>query len=243
MMYSTIQTTSLLNVQDSKSFISPWGKLSFLVIILHEYNLPIESPWCSTYSCSLLLFWMFCSFTGRRKEERRESLPCGDLCADSEAEDSRRPSFLRMVSLGKLKRESMSDKASQEAEEETVEEEPVVETREPLSGNKWGNIRWKIIYTTKLCLQVMCPRRIQHSSLTLENFGHPGQASAAFPLSPRQVCQTCLMKFRGPQIPESLGSITTRLWNQEMTALPSAPGSFGQTFNQATVHRLHRELH
>uniref|UniRef100_A0A7N6AAH7 Exocyst complex component 3-like 2a n=1 Tax=Anabas testudineus TaxID=64144 RepID=A0A7N6AAH7_ANATE len=72
-------------------------------------------------------------FTGRRKEERRESLPCGDLSADSEAEDSRRPSFLRMVSLGKLKRESMSDKASQEAEEEAVEEEPVVKTREPLS--------------------------------------------------------------------------------------------------------------
>uniref|UniRef100_A0A3Q3SW05 Exocyst complex component 3-like 2a n=1 Tax=Mastacembelus armatus TaxID=205130 RepID=A0A3Q3SW05_9TELE len=72
-------------------------------------------------------------FTGRRKEERRESLPCGDLSADSEAEASRRSSFLRMVSLGKLKRESMSDKASQETEEETVEEEPVVKTREPLS--------------------------------------------------------------------------------------------------------------
>lgn len=72
-------------------------------------------------------------FTGRRKEERRESLPCGNLCADSEVEASRRPSFLR-ISLGKLKRESMSDKASsQEAEEETVEEEPVVKTREPLS--------------------------------------------------------------------------------------------------------------
>uniref|UniRef100_A0A8C4E598 Exocyst complex component 3-like 2a n=1 Tax=Dicentrarchus labrax TaxID=13489 RepID=A0A8C4E598_DICLA len=72
-------------------------------------------------------------FTGRRKEERRESLPCGNLSTDSEAEASRRPSFLRMVSLGKLKRESMSDKASQETEEETEEEEPVVKTREPLS--------------------------------------------------------------------------------------------------------------
>ncbi|XP_037619121.1 exocyst complex component 3-like [Sebastes umbrosus] len=71
--------------------------------------------------------------TGRRKEERRESLPCGNLSTDNEAEASRRPSFLRMVSLGKLKRESMSDKASQEAEEETEEEEPVVKTREPLS--------------------------------------------------------------------------------------------------------------
>ncbi|XP_075957465.1 exocyst complex component 3-like protein 2 [Anarhichas minor] len=71
--------------------------------------------------------------TGRRKEERRESLPCGTLSTDGEAEASRRPSFLRMVSLGKLKRESMSDKASQEAEEETEEEEPAVKTREPLS--------------------------------------------------------------------------------------------------------------
>lgn len=71
-------------------------------------------------------------FTGRRKEERRESLPCGDLSAVSEAEASRRPSFLR-ISLGKLKRESMSDKASQETEEETEDEEPVVKKREPLS--------------------------------------------------------------------------------------------------------------
>uniref|UniRef100_A0A3Q0SMT5 Exocyst complex component 3-like 2a n=1 Tax=Amphilophus citrinellus TaxID=61819 RepID=A0A3Q0SMT5_AMPCI len=74
-------------------------------------------------------------FTGRRKEERRESLPCGDLSTGSEEEASRRPSFLRMVSLGKLKRESMSDKASQETEEETEKEveDPVIKTREPLS--------------------------------------------------------------------------------------------------------------
>lgn len=102
----------------------------------HPYLLT-QTP-CTSHSCSLLLLWMLCSFTGRRKEERRESLPCGDLSAVTEAEASRRPSFLRMVSLGKLKRESMSDKASQEAEEETVEEEPVVKTREPLSGNNQG---------------------------------------------------------------------------------------------------------
>lgn len=81
-----------------------------------------------------VLLWLLCSFTGRRKEVRRESLPSGDLSTDSEADARRRPSFLRMVSLGKLKRESMSDRGSQEAEEETVEEEPVVKTREPLSG-------------------------------------------------------------------------------------------------------------
>lgn len=96
-----------------------------------------------SHSCSLLLLWILCSFTGRRREERRESLPCGNLSTDSEIEDSRRPSFLRMVSLGKLKRESMSDKASQEAEEEPVEEELVVKTREPLSGNNQGNIGCK----------------------------------------------------------------------------------------------------
>ncbi|XP_072302872.1 exocyst complex component 3-like protein 2 [Eucyclogobius newberryi] len=72
-------------------------------------------------------------FTGRRRDERRESLPCGDLSRNTEAEACRRPSFLRIVSLGKLKRESMSDKGSQESSEETVEEEPVVKTREPLS--------------------------------------------------------------------------------------------------------------
>lgn len=83
----------------------------------------------------MLLLCLPYSFTGRRKEERRESLPCGNLFTEPEAEASRRSSFLRMVSLGKLKRESMSDKASQEAEEETDEEEPVVKTREPLSGN------------------------------------------------------------------------------------------------------------
>jgi len=45
--------------------------------------------------------------------------------------------------MGKLKRESMSDKASQEAEEETEEEEPAVKTREPLSGNNQGGLRFK----------------------------------------------------------------------------------------------------
>lgn len=48
-----------------------------------------------------------------------------------------------MVSLGKLKRESMSDKASQETEEEPEEEELVVKTREPLSGNAQVNTTFK----------------------------------------------------------------------------------------------------
>ncbi|XP_029527268.1 exocyst complex component 3 isoform X1 [Oncorhynchus nerka] len=73
-------------------------------------------------------------FAGRRKQtQRRESLPCGDLGIDSEDESRRRPSFLRMVNLSKLKRESLSDHNSQEAEKELEEEEPVVKPREPLS--------------------------------------------------------------------------------------------------------------
>lgn len=136
-----------------------------------------DSVSCSVlwHSCSLLLLWALCSFTGRRKEERRESLPCGNLCTDSEAEASRRPSFLRMVSLGKLKRESMSDKASQETEEESVEEEPVVKTREPLSGNNQGNIR---------CMNYTL---VQRHSIKFENFTLPGQASAVLPPDPRQL--------------------------------------------------------
>lgn len=68
-------------------------------------------------------------------------MPCGNLSTECEVDASRRPSFLKMVSLGKLKRESMSDKASQEAEEEPVEEELAVKTREPLSGNNKVNLR------------------------------------------------------------------------------------------------------
>ncbi|XP_062309512.1 exocyst complex component 3-like [Osmerus eperlanus] len=72
-------------------------------------------------------------FAGRRKDDRRESIPCGSLSGDGEAETRRRSSFLKMVSLGKLKRELLSDRTSQEAEEEPAEEEPVVKPREPLS--------------------------------------------------------------------------------------------------------------
>lgn len=95
----------------------------------------IPSLWRDRNALVLLL----CSFTGRRKEERRESLPCGDLNTECEPMGSRRPSFLKIVSLGKLTRESMSDKTSQEDDEEIVEEEQVVKTREPLSGRNQGS--------------------------------------------------------------------------------------------------------
>lgn len=158
------------------------SQLSFLLYWFVQI-MQSDSVSCSVlwHSCSLLLLWALCSFTGRRKEERRESLPCGNLCTDSEAEASRRPSFLKMVSLGKLKRESMSDKASQETEEESVEEEPVVKTREPLSGNNQGNIRCKN-YTRMLKV-----RLVQGHSFKFENFTLPGQASAVLPPNPRQL--------------------------------------------------------
>lgn len=54
---------------------------------------------------------------------------------DANLDNCRRPSLFKMVSLGKLKRESMSDKTSQEAEDEPEEEEPVAKTKDPLSGN------------------------------------------------------------------------------------------------------------
>ncbi|KAJ8256576.1 hypothetical protein COCON_G00187280 [Conger conger] len=71
---------------------------------------------------------------GRCKESlRKESLPNGDL--GSEGDDcSRRLSFMKMVRGGKLKRESMVDRASSQGpEEEMVEEVPEVKPREPLS--------------------------------------------------------------------------------------------------------------
>lgn len=73
--------------------------------------------------------------TGRRKEsERRDSLPIGDLTTENEEDSRRRPSFLRMVSLSKLRGDSLTNRSSQEDDEESVEEEPLVKRREPLSG-------------------------------------------------------------------------------------------------------------
>lgn len=75
---------------------------------------------------------------GRCRENlRKESLPNGDLCSESDADStSRRLSLLKIVGRGK-KRESLVDRSASPApEEEPVEEEPVVKPREPLSGKK-----------------------------------------------------------------------------------------------------------
>ncbi|XP_007257526.2 exocyst complex component 3 [Astyanax mexicanus] len=67
----------------------------------------------------------------RKKSERRESLPVGDLNGEDDEDAHRRPSFLR--SLSKLRGDSLSNRDSQEAERESPEEEPPVKRREPLS--------------------------------------------------------------------------------------------------------------
>ncbi|TRY85068.1 hypothetical protein DNTS_031078 [Danionella cerebrum] len=73
-------------------------------------------------------------FTGRRKEsERRDSLPTGDLTMENDEDIRRRPSFLRMVSLSKLRGDSLTNRSSEEDEQELVEEEQPVKRREPLS--------------------------------------------------------------------------------------------------------------
>lgn len=70
----------------------------------------------------------------------KESFTNGELnCSESECDStSRRLSFMKMVGLGKLKRESMADHSSQGPEEQLVQEEVVeeVKPREPLSGKK-----------------------------------------------------------------------------------------------------------
>lgn len=79
-------------------------------------------------------------FAGKYRDtlsSRKESLTNGELnCSESECDStSRRLSFMKMVGLGKLKRESMADHSSQGPEEQPVQEEVVeeVKPREPLS--------------------------------------------------------------------------------------------------------------
>ncbi|KAM3874958.1 exocyst complex component 3-like protein 2 [Diretmus argenteus] len=80
-------------------------------------------------------------FAGKYRDSlssRKESFTNGELSgAESEADStSRRLSFMKMVGLGKLKRESMADHSSLGPEEPPVQEEEVVEEvkpREPLS--------------------------------------------------------------------------------------------------------------
>ncbi|XP_005737546.1 exocyst complex component 3 [Pundamilia nyererei] len=74
-------------------------------------------------------------FAGKyRDPSRKESLANGELnCSESEGDStSRRVSFMRMVGLGKTKKESMTDQSSQGPEDQSVPVEEV-KPREPLS--------------------------------------------------------------------------------------------------------------
>ncbi|TDH15490.1 hypothetical protein EPR50_G00031780 [Perca flavescens] len=79
-------------------------------------------------------------FAGKYRDtlgSRKESLINGELnCSESECDTtSRRLSFMKMVGLGKLKRESMNDHSSQGPDDQLVQEEALeeVKPREPLS--------------------------------------------------------------------------------------------------------------
>lgn len=105
---------------------------------------------------------------GRCRESlRKESLPNGDLCSESDADStSRRLSLLKIVGRGK-KRESLVDRsASPGPEGELVEEVPIVKPREPLSGkqtfcfqDKYGNqlgIRFLSMVFHLRCIPASC---------------------------------------------------------------------------------------
>ncbi|KAM4742385.1 exocyst complex component 3-like protein 2 isoform 1-T2 [Anableps anableps] len=79
-------------------------------------------------------------FAGKYRDSlssRKEPFTNGELnCSESDCDSvSRRLTFMKMVGLGKLKRESITDRMSQGAEDPSVQEEVVeeVKPREPLS--------------------------------------------------------------------------------------------------------------
>ncbi|XP_054884099.1 tumor necrosis factor alpha-induced protein 2 [Poeciliopsis prolifica] len=79
-------------------------------------------------------------FAGKYRDSlssRKESFTNGELnCSESDCDSvSRRLTFMKMVGLGKLKRESITDRMSQGPEDQPVQEEVVeeVKPREPLS--------------------------------------------------------------------------------------------------------------
>lgn len=95
-------------------------------------------------------FHVSARFAGKYRDtlsSHKECFTNGDLnCSESESDStSRRLSFMKMVGLGKLKRESMADPVPQGAEEQPVQNEVVeeVKPREPLSGKKSQNVSFK----------------------------------------------------------------------------------------------------
>lgn len=76
----------------------------------------------------------WCRFAGRYRD--KEPPTTTELHPESEADSSsRRQSFMRMVGLGKPKRESAADRSSLGTEEQEVQPKvEEVKPREPLSG-------------------------------------------------------------------------------------------------------------
>ncbi|TNN01394.1 tumor necrosis factor alpha-induced protein 2 [Takifugu flavidus] len=73
-------------------------------------------------------------FAGRYRDSRKESFTSTDLNSEMECDSSsRRQSFMKMVGLGKLKKESMADRSSFSTEEQEVQQKEEVKPREPLS--------------------------------------------------------------------------------------------------------------
>lgn len=123
-------------------------RLSVLVRLSgnRKWSLVVVESFDASHALLLTPDWFFGfshRFAGKYRDTlslRREPLTNGELnCAESESDSvSRRLSFMKMVGLGKLKKESLADRSSQGPEEQSVQEEAVeeVKPREPLSGNK-----------------------------------------------------------------------------------------------------------
>lgn len=79
-----------------------------------------------------------CRFAGRYRDSHKE--PPTDLHPDSEADSSsRRQSLMKMVGLGKLRREPTADRSSLGTEDQEVQPKVAqVKPREPLSGKDQG---------------------------------------------------------------------------------------------------------
>lgn len=79
-----------------------------------------------------------CRFAGRYRDKDPPTAP--ELRPDSEGDaSSRRQSFMKMVGLGKLKRDSAADRSSLGTEEPDVQPKvEEVKPREPLSGKDQG---------------------------------------------------------------------------------------------------------
>lgn len=99
-------------------------------------------------------------FAGRYRDSRKESFTSTDLNLEIEGDSSsRRHSFMKMVGLGKLKREFTADRSSLGTEEQEVHQKvEEAKPREPLSGN---DDKWKFSYSTA-CLALICKACVIH---------------------------------------------------------------------------------